>query len=167
MQILRTDEHVGVEEISHQTPTPRLCPTSQNVAIFLNPRSRNASVKEQVPSSVLATRERAKGLVARAPSVREKSPPLPAGFRASHRWLAPGAGLHIALPVEPRTSAANYAGAFARPRPFECTGQSPAILFDARFLPPVACRFTCASASSSPVGPCRRCEGWLVGCNPI
>jgi len=70
MQILRTDEHVGVEEISHQTPTPRLCPTSRNVAIFLNPRSRNASVKEDLPCSVLATSARAKRLLARAPSVR-------------------------------------------------------------------------------------------------
>src|ERR1035441_2537421 len=70
MQILRADEHIGVEEISHHMPIPRLFATSRNVAIFLNPRSRNASVKDDLPSNVLTTNARANRLPARALSVR-------------------------------------------------------------------------------------------------
>ena len=70
VQVLALDEDVRVEQIGHQKPIPRLCPNSWNVAIFLKPSSRNASVNEVRPSRVLTTSARAKRLLTRAPRVR-------------------------------------------------------------------------------------------------
>ena len=70
VQVLRLDENVGVQQVSHQNPTPRFSASSRNVAILRKPSSRNASVNDERPSRALETSARVKRLLARAPSVR-------------------------------------------------------------------------------------------------
>jgi len=70
VEVLCSDEDVRVEKVCYQTTSPRLRPSSSNVAIFLKPSRRKAPVNEERPSSVLTTSARAKRLLARAPRVR-------------------------------------------------------------------------------------------------
>ena len=58
---------------------PRWSASWLNVVIFRNPSRRKDSVNEVRPSRVLVTTARAKRWLTRAPSVRWKLPPLPAG----------------------------------------------------------------------------------------
>ena len=70
MQVIRGNENTCIQKVGHQYPTPRLRPSSLNVAIFLRPSIRNASVNAVRPSRVLTTIARAKRLLTRAPRVR-------------------------------------------------------------------------------------------------
>lgn len=70
VQVLGPDEHIRVQQVGHQNATPRLLLSSLNVLIFLNPSSRNASVKDERPSRVLLTTARANRLLTLAPRVK-------------------------------------------------------------------------------------------------
>ena len=67
VQVLGADQHVDVEQIRHQTSTPSRRPSSRNVAIFLKPSIRNASVKEDRPSRVATITALANRGLTRAP----------------------------------------------------------------------------------------------------
>ena len=64
------NEDIRVEDVRHQTPSPKRLPSSRSVATLENPRSRNASVKDDRPSNVLTIIADANRLLTRAPVLR-------------------------------------------------------------------------------------------------
>ncbi|MDI3500188.1 MAG: hypothetical protein PWP50_1232, partial [Synergistaceae bacterium] len=66
MEVLGTNEHIGIQQICHQNTIPNSWPKRYNVSTFLTPKSRKASVNEVCPSKVLVISARAKRLPARA-----------------------------------------------------------------------------------------------------
>ncbi len=70
VQVLGLNEHVGVQQVGHGTPTPKLRPSSLKVACFEKPSIRKASLKRVWPSSVLVTSAAAKRLLTRAACVK-------------------------------------------------------------------------------------------------
>src|SRR6185312_7161919 len=64
--VLGLDEHVGIEQVRHQTGRSRLRPISCRVSTFEIPSILKASRYSVWPSSVLTTKARAKRLPTRA-----------------------------------------------------------------------------------------------------